>query len=122
MRKNSSTGSTTDRITRVTADRAVESRTDCARVHATTPEEIERQAAQDEAEDGLVVDWDNVTSNRPPPKAVLHMRVDQDVLDFFRLSFESGAADASALGYVPLPQTLVKQVKDYWTTNMKAGS
>jgi uncharacterized protein (DUF4415 family) len=31
-----------------------------------------------------VVDWSSVTSNRPPPKAVLHMRVDRDVLEFFR--------------------------------------
>jgi phosphate transport system substrate-binding protein len=46
----------------------------------------------------------------------------QEVLDFFRLSFESGANDATALGYVPLPETLVKQVKDYWASSMKAGS
>ena len=35
---------------------------------------------------------------------------------------ESGAADATTLGYVPLPETLVKQVKDYWATSIKAGS
>jgi phosphate transport system substrate-binding protein len=46
----------------------------------------------------------------------------QEVLDFFRLSLESGAADATTLGYVPLPETLVKQVKDYWATSIKAGS
>jgi hypothetical protein len=69
MRKNADTGSTSDRTTRVGADQAIESRTDWARVHATTPEEIERQAAQDEAEDGMIVDWDSVSSNRPPPKA-----------------------------------------------------
>ena len=84
MRKNADTGSSTERITRVAADEAIESRTDWARVHATTPEEIEAQAAQDEAEDGMVVDWDSVTVSRPAPKAVLHMRVDQDVLDFFK--------------------------------------
>jgi phosphate transport system substrate-binding protein len=49
-------------------------------------------------------------------------RRSQEVLDFFRISFESGATDATALGYVPLPETLVKQVKDYWATSMKAGS
>ena len=84
MRKNTDTGSTSDRITRATADKAIESRTDWAQVHATTSEEIEAQAAQDEAEDGMAVDWDSVTVHRPPPKAVLHMRVDQDVLDFFK--------------------------------------
>ena len=84
MRKNADTGSTSDRITRVAADEAIESRTDWARVHATTPEEIERQATQDEAEDDMVVEWDSVAVHRTPPKAVLHMRVDQDVLDFFK--------------------------------------
>ncbi len=46
----------------------------------------------------------------------------QEVLDFFRLAFENGAADATTLGYVPLPETLVKQVKEYWASSMKAGS
>lgn len=46
----------------------------------------------------------------------------QEVLDFFRLAFENGAADATTLGYVPLPETLVKQVKGYWASSMKAGS
>lgn len=46
----------------------------------------------------------------------------QEVLDFFRLSFEAGAADARALGYVPLPEPLVRQVKEYWAAGMKAGS
>jgi uncharacterized protein (DUF4415 family) len=32
----------------------------------------------------MAMDWDNITVHRPPPKAVLHMRVDQDVLDFFK--------------------------------------
>ena len=73
-----------ERITRIGADEPFESRTDWVRVHATTAEEIEAQAAADEAEDGMVVDWSQVTSNRPAPKAVLNMRVDQDVLDFFR--------------------------------------
>lgn len=84
MRKNADTGSTSDRITRVATDENIQSRTDWARVQATTPEEIEAQAAQDEAEDGMMVDWNNITVHRPPPKAVLHMRVDQDVLDFFK--------------------------------------
>lgn len=84
MTRKSGTGSTTERITRAMAEEALESRTDWARVHATTAEEIEAQAARDEAEDGMVVDWAGVTSNRPPTKAVLHMRVDRDVLDFFR--------------------------------------
>jgi len=46
----------------------------------------------------------------------------QEVLDFFRLSFTNGAADAATLGYVPLPPTLIRQVEDYWAANMRAGS
>ena len=44
------------------------------------------------------------------------------VLNFFNWSLEKGAKDAADLGYVPLPQPLVKQVKDYWAKNLKAGS
>ena len=77
------------RITRLTAEEAERlaaagSRTDWARQAAMTSEEIEVQAAADEAEEGMVVDWSQVTSNRPAPKAVLNMRVDRDVLEFFR--------------------------------------
>ncbi len=46
----------------------------------------------------------------------------RQVLDFFRLSLETGGADATALGYVPLPDALVKQVKDYWAANLKPAS
>ena len=31
-------------------------------------------------------------------------------------------ADATALGYVPLPEQLVKQVKAYWVQNFKAAA
>lgn len=36
------------------------------------------------------------------------------VHDLFRLAFTQGAADASALGYVPLPKALVDQIEQYW--------
>ena len=32
------------------------------------------------------MDWDNATIELPQPKAVLNMRVDKEVLDFFRKS------------------------------------
>ena len=79
----------TTRLTRLTAEDAerlaeIGSRTNWARQAVLTPTEIEAQAAADEAEDGMVVDWSQVTSNRPASKAVLNMRVDRDVLEFFR--------------------------------------
>jgi phosphate transport system substrate-binding protein len=43
-------------------------------------------------------------------------------LNFFEWSLDKGAPDASALGYVPLPETLVTQIKRYWASNLKAGS
>lgn len=43
-------------------------------------------------------------------------------LGFFRWSLEEGGDEAASLGYVPLPATLVQQVKDYWSKTFKAGS
>ncbi len=43
-------------------------------------------------------------------------------LNFFQWSLDKGAKDAAELGYVPLPQELVAQVKQYWSRNLKAGS
>ena len=49
-----------------------------------TSAEIEAQVASDPDEAGMVVDWDHLTVALPEPKADLHMRVDRDVLDYFR--------------------------------------
>ena len=40
--------------------------------------------------------------------------------DFFKWSFESGQKDAEALDYVPLPDTLVKQIEAYWKSDFKS--
>jgi uncharacterized protein (DUF4415 family) len=61
-----------------------ETRSDWARAEATTPEEIEAQAAADPDEAGIDIDWDSVTVEPPRPKAAVHMRIDRDVLDYFR--------------------------------------
>ena len=79
-----------ERITRYTdkqiADllRRGKSKTDWKRVAATTYKEIERQVAEDPDEAGMVVDWASASTEMPEPKAVLNMRVDKDVLDYFR--------------------------------------
>lgn len=44
------------------------------------------------------------------------------VRDLFRLAFSQGAADASALGYVPLPKALVDQIEQYWAKQMPVGN
>jgi uncharacterized protein (DUF4415 family) len=47
-------------------------------------EQLEASIAADPDEAGMVMDWDSVTVELPKSKADLHMRVDRDVLDFFR--------------------------------------
>jgi len=32
----------------------------------------------------MVIDWDSATVAMPQPKAVLNMRIDRDVLEYFR--------------------------------------
>jgi uncharacterized protein (DUF4415 family) len=49
-----------------------------------TRAEIEAAIASDPDEAAMVMDWDKATIELPQPKAVLHMRVDPEVLDFFR--------------------------------------
>ena len=61
-----------------------ETRSDWARAAAMTEEEIESDVASDPNEAGMVVDWDTVSIKLPEAKANLHMRIDRDVLDFFR--------------------------------------
>lgn len=43
-------------------------------------------------------------------------------LDFFRWSLENGSKTAAQLGYVPLPQPLIQQVKTYWARTFNTGS
>jgi len=60
------------------------SRSDWARAAAMTIEEIEADIASDPDEAGMVVDWGSVSIELPKAKADLHMRIDRDVLEFFR--------------------------------------
>jgi uncharacterized protein (DUF4415 family) len=61
-----------------------ETRLDWAKAAALTNDEIEAQIAADPDETGMVIDWDHASIEMPQPKAVLNMRVDRDVLDYFR--------------------------------------
>ncbi len=42
----------------------------------------------------------------------------KEAKEFFRWVYSSGDAQAKALGYVPLPDSLVKQIETYWSQNM----
>lgn len=59
-------------------------RSDWARARAMTREQIDADIAADPDEAGMVVDWDSVSVELPKPKADLHMRIDRDVLDWFK--------------------------------------
>ncbi len=43
----------------------------------------------------------------------------REALAFFKWAFEKGKAQASSLDYVPLPDSLVKQIEAYWAQNIK---
>jgi len=59
---------------------------DWEKAASMTAAEIEAHVASDSDEDEMVVDWDNATIELTQPKAVLNMRVDKEVLDYFRKS------------------------------------
>ena len=59
---------------------------DWGKAASMTSTEIEARVASDSDEDEMVMDWDNATIELPQPKAVLNMRVDKEVLDYFRKS------------------------------------
>jgi len=40
--------------------------------------------------------------------------------EFFKWSFEQGQKDADSLDYVPLPDSLVKQIEAYWKSDFKS--
>jgi uncharacterized protein (DUF4415 family) len=61
-----------------------ETRSNWAKAAALTNEEIEAQIAADPDEAGMVIDWDSATIEMPQPKTTLNMRIDRDVLDYFR--------------------------------------
>jgi uncharacterized protein (DUF4415 family) len=61
-----------------------ESRSDWAKAAAMTDEQIDASIAADPDEAGMVMDWDNATVEMPQPKVPLNMRVDRDVLEYFR--------------------------------------
>ena len=59
--------------------------TDWARIDALTDEEIEAAARADPDWDGLLdLDWSKVEITRPARKQPISIRLDEDVLDFFK--------------------------------------
>jgi len=62
-----------------------ESKTDFARLAAMTEEEIERKGLEQLEEDGIAPDWwVNAVAVRPDTKKLISLRLDNDVIDWFR--------------------------------------
>ncbi|ARN82680.1 BrnA antitoxin family protein [Methylocystis bryophila] len=61
-----------------------EDQSDWKRAAAMTEAEIEAAVAEDPDEAGMTVDWSRAAVELPHPKATLNMRIDRDVLEFFR--------------------------------------
>ncbi|MEI7695660.1 MAG: BrnA antitoxin family protein [Chlorobium sp.] len=61
-----------------------ESKSDWEQAAAMTEEEIAAAIASDPDEAGMVIDWSTTSAELPQPEKVLNMRIDADVLQFFR--------------------------------------
>ena len=61
-----------------------EDQSNWAQAAAMTDAEIDAAIASDPDEAGMVVDWSKASVELPQHKAVLNMRVDYDVMEFFR--------------------------------------
>lgn len=61
-----------------------ESLSDWEKAESLTYEEIEAATASDPDEADMIIDWDKATIELPQPKALLNMRVDREVLEYFR--------------------------------------
>jgi uncharacterized protein (DUF4415 family) len=61
-----------------------ESKSDWEAAEALSDKEVEAAVADDEDEAGMHIDWSNVLIELPQPKATLNMRVDFEVLEYFR--------------------------------------
>ena len=61
-----------------------ESLTDWRKVDEAGEEELERLIAEDEAELGLDPDWARAELILPQPKQSIHLRLEREVIEFFR--------------------------------------
>jgi uncharacterized protein (DUF4415 family) len=61
-----------------------ETKSDWKQSATMTYRDIERSIAADPDEAGMIVDWKSASAEMPQPKAVLNMRIDRRVLDYFR--------------------------------------
>ncbi len=75
---------TADELARMRADGL--SATDWTKAESVTGAEVDAGIAADPDEAGMVMDWDSASIELPERKAVLNMRIDHDVLAYFKQS------------------------------------
>jgi uncharacterized protein (DUF4415 family) len=73
-----------ENIMRVSRDSPRRGKTDWAAVDALTDEEIEEAVRQDRDAVPLDFDWSKAVLVIPPKKKAISIRVDEDVLDYFK--------------------------------------
>ncbi len=73
-----------ENITRGTLGMTAEDKTDWKRVEALTPEEVKRAGEEDLKEHGMVPDWTQAKLVRPKAKQSIHLRLDPDVIAWFK--------------------------------------
>ena len=61
-----------------------DSRTDLAKVDATTDAELERLISEDGDERGVRADWTRAKLVLPQPKRDVHLRLEQDIIEYFK--------------------------------------
>jgi uncharacterized protein (DUF4415 family) len=92
---------------------AGESKTDWARVDAMTDADIEAAMRDDpDWQDFLDVDWSNATIVYPRPKNAISIRLDKDVVDFFK---------ATGKGYQTRINAVLRHYMQETLKNKKAG-
>ncbi|MBA3448659.1 MAG: BrnA antitoxin family protein [Pseudaminobacter sp.] len=100
-----------DEIRRMVA--AGESRTDWARVDALTDEDIEAAMRDDpDWADHIDFDWSNAVAVYPVSKNAVSIRLDSDVLDFFK---------ASGKGYQTRINAVLRHFMQETVKNKKTG-
>jgi phosphate transport system substrate-binding protein len=97
------------------------------------PDAASFQAAAATADWSHAKNFDLLMTNAPGPKAwpitatswVIMYKQPKNAarskvaLDFFRYAYTDGKSAAAALDYVPLPESLVKQIEAYWKAEFK---
>ena len=78
-------GATKEKSTTIVSrDSPTKGRTDWARVDALTDEDIAKAVANDPDAVPIDIDWSDAVLVIPPKKKAISIRVDEDVLDYFK--------------------------------------